>query len=288
MDSNLFSYEDYKIPIDLINLTGGGIDTWDVISKGHMDEYSKYSPINPEHSVVEIGCGIGRDAIQLTKHLTSQGKYIGIDIIEPSINWCQNNISPKFPNFEFHYFDINSQIHNPSGKSKTTQFTLPIRSGTIDRIILQSVFTHMFEDDIVHYLKEFRRVLKPSGKVFASFFIIDPTSLKLAKKTKSNLNFRYKLNSHCYINDEKYPEGAVGYTKRGLNQMLNESRMLLDQPIHYGFWCGRQDTIDGQDIVIMKPAKKSLPEMLKEFTNKLLKGITMPLWINTFLSQHLL
>lgn len=248
-----FSYDGYKIPIELINLTGGGIDTWDVISKGHMSEYQKYCPIKKNSKIVEIGCGVGRDAIQLTKYLNSSGSYFGVDIIKSSIEWCQKNITPKYSNFKFYFYDIKSQIHNPSGTKKTTDIKLPIKSATIDRIILQSVFTHMFEEDIIHYLLEFRRILKPSGKIFASFFITDPKSLRLAKKTKSNLNFLYKLNSHCYINDQNYPEGAVGYTIKGLKNLLNKSKLCLDQPIHRGFWCGRKNVTDGQDIVIIKP-----------------------------------
>lgn len=232
-------------------------------------EYSKYCPIEADNFVVEIGCGVGRDAIQLTKHLNFSGNYVGIDIIKPSIEWCQKNITPKYPNFKFIFYNINSQIHNPNGTTKTTQVKLPIKSNTVDRIILQSVFTHMFEKDIIHYLKEFRRILKPSGKIFASFFITDLKSLKLSKKNMSTLSFQYKLNSHCYINDNIYPEGAVGYTVTGLKHMLTESKMVLDQPIHRGFWCGRKNVTDGQDIIIIKPTDKTIKEMFIELFTKL-------------------
>ncbi len=172
-EKKMFNCEGYQIPVELVNLTGGGTETWHVISVGHMDQYKKYCPIDPNHAVLEIGCGVGRDAIQLTKHLSKNGSYVGIDIIEPSIKWCQENITPRFPNFKFLFFDVQSQIHNAQGKIKTTDIKLPIEDASIDRIVLQSVFTHMFEEDIAHYLKEFKRVLRPGGKVYASFFIFD-------------------------------------------------------------------------------------------------------------------
>jgi len=253
----MFDYEGYKIPVELVNLTGGGTETWHMISTGHMDEYKKYLPIDPNHAILEIGCGVGRDAIQLTKHLSEGGSYIGIDIIEPSIKWCQKNITPRFPNFKFLFFDIKSQIHNSSGKIKTTDIRLPIEDNSIDIIILQSVFTHMFEADIVHYLKEFSRVLRSGGKVFTSFFIFDEETLQMAQKNKLGshqvtLTFEYPYGDGCRINDENYPEGAVAYTREALNRMLRKSSLVLDQPIHLGHWCGREGVPDGQDIVIMK------------------------------------
>src|SRR5258705_4096935 len=109
MNTELFEYEGYKIPLNLIYLTGGGVSTWDAISKGHMWQYSKYCPIEPNHTVLEVGCGVGRDAIQLTKHLSGEGEYFGVDIIKPSIEWCKANISSRYPNFHFFHYNVNSQ-----------------------------------------------------------------------------------------------------------------------------------------------------------------------------------
>lgn len=268
-EERLFAYKGYRIPIELVDLTGGGVDTWDVISVGHMDQYAKYAPIDRDASVLEVGCGVGRDAIQLTEHLSSQGTYVGIDIIRPSIEWCQANITPRFPNFSFHYLDIKSQIHNPGGTLQVRDVKLPVPSASVDRIILQSVFTHMFYDAIIHYLKEFRRILKPGGKVVTSFFVIDEESQKLIDASGGdpafNLTFAFPYGEGCFINDKRYPEGAVAFTVPRLQQMLAKSGMVLDQPIHPGFWPGRQGVTDGQDIAVLKAGpvvKRSLLQRL--------------------------
>src|SRR4051812_827645 len=189
--TTMFSYEGYEIPVELVNLTGGGTDTWHDISVGHMREYERYCPIEPDHHVLEIGCGVGRDAIQLTKLLSERGGYTGVDIIRPSIEWCQANITPRFPNFTFVCVDVQSQIHNPGGHLPVQAVRLPGDDGSVDRIILQSVFTHMFEHDIVHYLHEFRRLLRPGGRVFASFFLLDDEALAMAERTGQPLTFRF-------------------------------------------------------------------------------------------------
>lgn len=252
----LFEYKGYRIPVQLVDLTGGGIDTWDVISVGHMEQYAKYAPIDPDASVLEVGCGVGRDAIQLTEHLSNKGSYVGIDIIRPSIEWCQANITPRHPNFTFRYLDIKSQIHNAGGSLRVRDVQLPVPSASADRIILQSVFTHMFYDDIIHYLKEFHRVLKPGGKVVTSFFLIDDEVRKLIQANGGDpafaLTFAFPYGDGCFINDERYPEGAVAFTHPRFQQMIAKSGMVLDQPIHPGFWSGRQGLTDGQDIVVLK------------------------------------
>ena len=61
--SSTFRYDGFDIPVELARLTGGGPETWHDITVGHLLEYERYCPIHPDHSVLEIGCGVGRDAI---------------------------------------------------------------------------------------------------------------------------------------------------------------------------------------------------------------------------------
>ncbi|HSX00848.1 MAG TPA: class I SAM-dependent methyltransferase [Candidatus Saccharimonas sp.] len=250
--AELFKYEGYEIPMDLVDLTGGGADTWDVISKGHMNQYEQYTPLKPDHFFLEVGCGVGRDAMQLAKVLDN-GKYVGFDIIKPSIDWCTANITPKYPHFTFHYYDVYSQIHNGGGKLRVSQVKLPASNGEVDRIALHSVFTHMFRDDIQHYLHEFRRVLKPGGLVLASFFVLDPESREMAKTSPHPLKFEHPYGDGCWINDKDYPEGAIGYTPEVINGMLSRAGLRLVDGIHRGFWSGREGVTDGQDILILEP-----------------------------------
>ncbi len=235
-----------------------------------MEEYARYCPIEPDHVVLEPGCGVGRDAIQLAEKLSDKGRYIGFDIIKPSIDWCQANITTKFPNFTFFYLDIQSQIHNPGGQSKTTKFRLPVQSGSVDRIVLHSVFTHMFEDDITHYMEEFRRVLKPTGLVMASFFVLDGQTRKMAKANKANdLNFAYDYSDGCYINDKDFPEGAVGFTPEVIERMMQRAGLELAQEIHRGSWAGRPEAKDGQDILVMRRGKLALSNRVRKVAKDL-------------------
>jgi len=248
-----FRYKDFDIPIELAMKTGGGPDTWAAIAEFHMGEYRRYCPIANDHAVLEVGCGVGRDAMLLADVIGPEGSYLGIDIIRPSIEWCQQNISPRYPQFRFEWIDIKSQLHNPRGVVAVTDIHLPAPNNWADRIILQSVFTHMFEPDIAHYLRDFRRILKADGIVFASFFIIDDDSLELARATAQPLTFPFPWGDGCFVNDGEYPEGAVGYTPNAFSRIIRQSGFCLDQELHPGSWCGRQDVFDGQDIAILRP-----------------------------------
>ena len=168
------------------------------------------------------GCGIGRDAIQLTDIIIS-GSYIGIDIIGPSIAWCAGNISKAHENFKFFHLNIKDQLHNPNGTLSTRDCTLPVNDGSVDRIILWSVFTHMFAADIAHYLQEFGRVLKPDGLVYATCFVVDDDIIDTARRTNLTiygLTFEHLYEQGCFVQDAERPAGAVAYTEEALYKIV--------------------------------------------------------------------
>jgi hypothetical protein len=68
-----FAFRGYNIPIDLINLTGAGPESFEAIANAHIEHLERAIGLNPDHFVLEIGCGIGRDAIPLTSILSPRG-----------------------------------------------------------------------------------------------------------------------------------------------------------------------------------------------------------------------
>ena len=257
-----FRYKGYDIPEDLMVLTGAGSHSWFEIAKSHMHDYEQCCPIRPGQHLIEIGCGVGRDAMHLPDRVGSDGTYLGLDIIPTSIQWCQDNISPRFPNFRFELVDVYNKFYNPTGKLKGSSMQIPAADSSVDRILLQSVFTHMFEDDIVSYLREFRRVLKPEGLVHATFFVLDGPPDTRARSTNSvirrrrvapdpELSFRHAYGDGCWIQMPEPPEAAVAYLPGALERMLDASGMELDQPVHHGSWSGRASD-HGQDIAVLR------------------------------------
>jgi SAM-dependent methyltransferase len=202
-----------------------------------------------------VGCGVGRDAIPLTGVLGPEGSYLGVDVSAPSIAWCQEHITGRHANFRFAHLDIRSAFYNPQGALSAQEVIIPAASASVDRIILQSVFTHMFEPDITHFLREFRRILRKDGRVFASFFVLGPESMQLSGATPDGLKFLHAHGTGCRINDPEYPEAAVGYSPATLRRIVRHGGFAFEQPLHLGSWCGRQGSDDGQDIAILQPSR---------------------------------
>ena len=176
-----FEFKGFRIPVHLITLTGAGPESLDWIGRHHIELYDKFIGLRPDMTLLEIGYGVGRDALQLFDLLNEDGRYIGIDVTRDSIVWCQDNITPKHPNFSFHHFDAENELYNPHGGKTSMDFALPVPDGSVDRIFLASVFTHLFEAEVLHYMRECARVLKPDGQVYATFFLRTPEALEAAR-----------------------------------------------------------------------------------------------------------
>jgi SAM-dependent methyltransferase len=253
--SNAYLFRGYEIPIDLMLMTGGGPETFSRISDFHQALLRQWIDLKPSDAVLEVGCGIGRDAIPLSEYLLS-GTYTGIDIIKPSIEWCSAHIGQNHPNFNFIHFDVKDQLHNSTGVIETTDIRLPFENGTMDKIFLFSVFTHMYRRDIEHYLREFRRVLKADGLIYATTFIYDDQILAAARHTNLtpfDLRFEHEIGEGCRINNPNAPLGAVAYTRDVWDTMVAECGLSYAKPFLRGSWSGfYSDPQEGQDVAILK------------------------------------
>jgi SAM-dependent methyltransferase len=253
-----FAYHEFEIPERLAVLTGGGGALFDAVANDQLSILQRLTPIEPYHNVLEIGCGIGKVAIPLAKMLAPNARYYGVDVIRDSIEWCQSNIAPRYPNFEFIHVDAESAMYNPKGTSQPTDTRLEIPDNSIDRVLLYSVFTHLFEPDIRNYLSEFRRLLKPTGAILATWFVLDDAALAAVRSKPSPLGsfirFPYRISMGCYVNDISAPHGAVGYTMSCIGQMAVDAGFLISD-IRWGYWCGCRDSTGGggQDTIILKP-----------------------------------
>ncbi len=250
----LLPYKDFLIPEHLCILTGAGTESLDALGKIHLENYQKYMGIWPEMTFLEIGCGIGRDAFQFLSFLNRKGKYIGIDVTNDSILWQKKNIGKKYPNFSFYHFDAKHELYNPLGSKTCCDFALPAQDCSIDRIALGSVFTHLFEEDVVHYMKEIKRVLKPDGLAYATFFLYteaDVAASRAKSNTPYNLRFEHDIGNGCFVNDAIYKTGGVSYTQEAIERMLTKSGVKLVKLIR-GYWSGLfSESTDGQDVAIL-------------------------------------
>ncbi|HTD27997.1 MAG TPA: class I SAM-dependent methyltransferase [Xanthomonadaceae bacterium] len=217
------------------------------------EEFKRYfvelAELKPQHQVLDVGCGIGRMAIPLTSYLSAAGGYCGIDIVKNGIRWCNSRIAPRYPNFRFIHTDIYNKLYNPYGRGRANTYRFPFDDASFDFVFLTSVFTHMLPEDLAHYLDEISRVLRPGGRMLATYFILNDESNAQVKAGKGSFAFLREPGGYSVAN-RQVPENAVAYDEEDVLAQLDRTRLDIRHPIHYGSWCDRPRFLSFQDIVI--------------------------------------
>jgi ubiquinone/menaquinone biosynthesis C-methylase UbiE len=211
--------------------------------------FVEFGDMKPYEEVLDVGCGIGRMAVPVTRYLNEKGSYAGFDIYAAGINWATNNIS-KFPNFQFKFVDVENKSYNPKGKIKALGFKFPYENESFGFIFLTSVFTHMLPKDLENYLSEITRVLKTNGRYLITFFLLDEESTKLVETKQSSLDFKYTLAEGLRTIDDKEPENALAYGENFVRMLFKKYGLTIQEPIQYGSWSRRKKCLSMQDIII--------------------------------------
>lgn len=204
--------------------------------------------LKPTDNILDVGCGIGRMAAPLTKYVT-EGSYEGIDIVSSGIDWCTKKISPKYPNFKFQQADVYSEMYNPKGKYKSSEYKFPYEDKSFDFVFLTSVFTHMLPHDVDNYLSEISRVLKQDGKCLITYFLLTQDSKDHIKRKHSAFSFQYKVGN-CQVEHDYLSENAVSYEESYIKKLYSKCGLNIIDPIYYGSWCGRETFLGFQDIIV--------------------------------------
>lgn len=218
-----------------------------------LNYYLELCGLKANESIIEIGSGMGRKAIPLTGYLSDSGSYIGFEINQDGVNWCQQEITTRYPNFRFEQIDVYNGRYNPQGSYMASRYTFPQPDHSADFVVLASVFTHMFIEDIAHYLAEIQRMLKPaSGRCLISYFILNDAVRQLINEGASGLTFQYQRDGYS-IERAARPEDAVAYEEKLIQDLYTECGLKIIKTYH-GSWCGRSDFVSYQDLVLAVPS----------------------------------
>ena len=240
----------YQIPLPKVGARVGKREYW---KKGedYLQLFIKLCDLTPDSSILDVGCGVGRMAIPLTKYLSEKGSYDGFDIVPRWIEWCQKEITSRYPNFHFITADIYNGNYNPDGRVTASRYRFPYESGTFDLVFLTSVFTHMLPKDMENYLKEVARVLKIGARCLITFFLLneEAESLIQAGLARKNRNFKHKGDGYKTYRQDR-PESAIAYEEEYVRGLYRKFGLTIEEPIYYGSWCGRKKHLRGQDIVV--------------------------------------
>jgi SAM-dependent methyltransferase len=207
--------------------------------------------LQPDNAVLEPGCGTGRMARPLTGYLSAEGSYDGFDVVPDVVETCIKEIGSDHPNFRFQHVDVHNGDYNFKGSLDPTSFAFPYADESFDFVFLTSVFTHMLPPDVRHYMDEIRRVLRQGGRSLMTFLLLNSESLAAIEAGKTNRKFRHQGEGYRYDIAAR-PEAAVAYPEDGALLLIEDAGLVLDGPVHYGRWTGREPAAAGQDVVVVK------------------------------------
>ncbi|MET0029766.1 MAG: class I SAM-dependent methyltransferase [Candidatus Thiodiazotropha sp.] len=106
--------------------------------------------LQPDSSLVDIGCGSGRLANALKE--MPELHYMGFDVVSSLVEYAEQICDRK----DWKFFTA-------------TDFRIPSPDESVDLVTAFSVFTHLRHEETFLYLVEASRVLKPGGKIIFSF-----------------------------------------------------------------------------------------------------------------------
>ena len=205
---------------------------------GHLVELAG---LEPDHAVLDVGCGIGRIARPLASFLDERGSYAGFDVNPIGTGWCQLHYDRE--RFRFTRADLFNARYHPTGRHRASEYRFPYEDDAFDVAVMASVLTHLLEGEAAHYLAETTRVVRPGGRVLATFFLLDAESRAAIAADRAALSF-LDPHEHVAVLREDLPEEAVAYDEA----WVRERATVRD--VHPGAWRGRPGR-SFQDLVVL-------------------------------------
>jgi SAM-dependent methyltransferase len=238
---------DKPIPPKELHFVGGG--DFRKIGANFLGYFVELGGLKPHHHVLDIGSGIGRMAIPLTRFLDESGRYDGFDIVPAGVDWCRDNVAARHPNFRFELADVYNEFYRPDGTCRASEYKFPYGDEIFDFVIAVSVFTHMLPGDMANYLSETVRVLRRGSRCFTTFFLLNEESRRLLRAGASTLDFQHEGDGY-YTANLDVPEALVAYDEEAIRAAYERRGLSIVDPIRYGSWCEREDPLSFQDIVV--------------------------------------
>ena len=158
------------------------------------------------------------------------------------VEWCNQNLVPHAPQFQFFHHDVYNCAYNPHSNKWTLPF--PVDDNSFSMVDAYSVFTHLVEAQVEHYLFEVSRILRPTGVFHSTWFLFDREDFAV---------MRHFPNGHSLYVDYDDPSLAVLYDKEWLYDTALKAGLKIFSVI--------QPSVRGYEwIVLMTPRSNNVEE----------------------------
>jgi SAM-dependent methyltransferase len=206
--------------------------------------------LQPDHRVLDVGCGFGRVARPLVGDLgTDHGAaYIGFDVDAVAVGWCQ----ARYPDhFHFVLADLFNPRWHPTGTGKASEYRFPAEDASVDVVAMTSVLTHLLEQEAGHYLDEIARVLRPGGRALLTLFVLDDGSREAMAEELALRHF-LQPHEHVAVLRDELPEEAVAYDVGWLRERLVGAGLRPRADVRPGIWRGDGTAPTFHDVLVVE------------------------------------
>ncbi len=203
--------------------------------------------LQPQHTVLDVGCGIGRMAYPLVAYLGRTGRYIGFDVMPGAIDTARRALGHD-ARFELVHLDLGNSVYNPRGAADSCSIQFPCDSDSADLGVMTSVATHLVPAEVQHYFRELGRCLRPGGRAVVTAFSLTSESLALIEAGRSSEAFQPAKD--CWVVDPDFPERAIAFHRDDLVAWFAAGGLRVEQ-WYPGDWCGRPVGLSYQDIFVV-------------------------------------
>jgi len=156
-------------------------DYWTIVGPATREQYEHLGRqkrqtlielgMTPQSRVLDVGCGTGQLTEALIGHLDDQGRYLGTDISQDAVTFCQKKFHRH--NFAFMTNDMTR---------------VAVDGQQFDLIYLASVFTHMYPMEIKAMLLDLKRLMAPGGLIMADVFVSPQVQTFAGSRSKVEIN----------------------------------------------------------------------------------------------------
>lgn len=205
-----------------------------------------HTHLTPSSVILDIGCGTGRLAKQLASFLDS-GQYYGFDPNERFLRYC-----PQRKNFRYCHLNLQHDEYNQKGAVDAGTVVFPYKDKFFDTIISVAVFNHLRANEVMQYIKQVARVLKPRGTFFCTMILLNNISMEFIKTVKRQPYLFPHKTPESWHDYEVRPLLNIAHYEEAVRRVCLKSNLTIREPIRYGEWCRSKVAVAGPDVLIIK------------------------------------
>jgi len=229
---------------------GVGAGDWHAVGRELARLLIERGGLGRDDRVLDLGCGLGRVVQPLRRFLSRRASYLGFDVSPHYIAWNRAEIEARDPRFRFAWLDVKSATYHREGGLEPANVRFPAAESSFDFAIATSIFTHLDGGATERYLDELTRVLRPGGRLFATFFVLDDDIWRRIREGSTDFDFRHPVAGGGWTAFPQSPDQGIAYERRWLLAAIERAGFALHDPVAAGQWTGIPGGPTYQDLVI--------------------------------------